>query len=135
MSIAADEIAKIVKEETSKYKSSFNGPSYHAIQHILRRLDFVLLFFHNDQNITKEEVQELREFFNYGWAPAIKQFYDDINISVLEPFPEMYKQARDWADYIIIHAGKIAFMNQLIEYLNCCQVFRPDRPKKISKIF
>ncbi|MGV3588701.1 MAG: hypothetical protein ACO1OF_16980 [Adhaeribacter sp.] len=129
MSIVADKIAKIVKEETSKYKSFFNGPSYHAIQHILRRLDVVLLFFHNDETKTKEEIEELREFFNYGWAPAIKPFYDDIDINALEPFPEMYKQARDWADYMIMHAGKIAFMNQLIAYEKA-DLIELDNPKK-----
>ena len=109
-------IKEIVEEETLKVKSSFTGPSYHAIQHILRRLDFIMLFYSNDPNKSEVEVEQLREFYNYGWAPAMKTFYNDLNINTFEPFPEMYKEAMYWADSIIQLAGKIAFLNQLVEY-------------------
>lgn len=109
-------LKEIVETETLKIKDTFSGPSYHAIQHILRRLDFVMLFYNNAPGKTEQEVEELREFYNYGWAPALKPFYNDININTFEPFPEMYKEAMNWADGIIQFAGHIAFLNQLVEY-------------------
>ena len=109
-------LKEIVETETLKIKDTFSGPSYHAIQHILRRLDFVMLFYNDAPGKTEQEVEELREFYNYGWAPALKPFYNDIDINTFEPFPEMYKEAMNWADGIIQFAGHIAFLNQLVEY-------------------
>lgn len=113
---ASTYLKEIVETETLKIKDTFSGPSYHAIQHILRRLDFVMLFYSNVPNKTEQEVEELREFYNYGWAPALKPFYNDLDINTFEPFPEMYKEAMNWADGIIQFAGHIAFLNQLVEY-------------------
>lgn len=109
-------IKEIIETETLKIKDTFSGPSYHAIQHILRRLDFIMLFYYDAPGKTEQEVEELREFYNYGWAPALKPFYNDLDINTLEPFPEMYKEAINWADGIIQFSGNIAFLNQLVEY-------------------
>lgn len=109
-------IKEIVRTETLKIRDTFSGPSYHAIQHILRRLDFILLFYKNAPGKTEQEVEELREFYSYGWAPALKPFYNDLDINTLEPFPEMHKEAMSWADGIMQFSGHIAFLNQLLEY-------------------
>lgn len=109
-------LKEIIETETLKIKDTFSGPSYHAIQHILRRLDFVMLFYYDAPSKTEQEVEELREFYNYGWAPALKPFYNAININTFEPFPEMYKEAMNWADGIIQFAGHTAFLKQLIDY-------------------
>jgi len=98
---ASTYIKEIIQTETLKIRDTFSGPSYHAIQHILRRLDFVILFYTNPPGKTEQEVEELREFYNYGWAPALKPFYTDLNINTLQPFPEMYKEAMNWADGVI----------------------------------
>jgi len=113
---ASTYIKEIIENETLKIKDTFSGPSYHAIQHILRRLDFILVFYGSAQGKTEEEVEELREFYQYGWAPALKPFYNDLNINTLEPFPEVYKEAMNWADGIIQFSGHIAFLKQLVEY-------------------
>ncbi|WP_281631615.1 hypothetical protein [Flavobacterium luteolum] len=109
-------IENLVETETSKIKETFSGPSYYAVQHILRRIDFVMLFYNNDPRKTKEEVEELREFYSYGWVKALKPFYHDLNIDILESFPEMYKEAINWADGIMQFSGQIAFLIQLLDY-------------------
>lgn len=113
---ASTYIKEIVENESLKVKDTFSGPSYHAIQHILRRLDFVLLFYSDAPGKTEQEVEELREFYNYGWAPALKPFYNALDINTFETFPEMYKEAMNWVDGVIQFAGHIAFFNQLVEY-------------------
>ena len=112
---ASTYIKEIIQTETLKIRDTFSGPSYHAIQHILRRLDFVILFYTNPPGKTEQEVEELREFYNYGWL-ALKPFYTDLNINTLQPFPEMYKEAMNWADGVIQFSGHIAFLNQLVDY-------------------
>jgi len=113
---ASTYIKEIIKTETLKIKDTFSGPSYHAIQHILRRLDFVMLFYNDAPGKTEQEVEKLREFYNFGWAPALKPFYNDLDINAHEPFPEVYKEAMNWADGIIQFSGHIAFLTQLVEY-------------------
>lgn len=113
---AATYIKEIIQTETLKIRDTFSGPSYHAIQHILRRLDFIILFYTDPPGKTEQEVDELRELYNYGWAPALKPFYTDLNIYTLQPFPEMYKEAMNWADGVIQFSGHIAFLNQLVDY-------------------
>lgn len=113
---ASTYIKEIIKTETLKIKDTFSGPSYHAIQHILRRLDFIMLFYNDAPGKTEQEVEKLREFYNFGWAPALKPFYNDLDINTLEPFPEVYKEAMNWADGIIQFSGHIAFLTQLVEY-------------------
>lgn len=109
-------LKEIIAEETSKMEDLSFGPSYHSIQHILRRLDFIMLFYNSDSNKSKEEFEQLKELYNYGWAPAIKPFYNDLEINVWQPFPEMFKEAQDWADGIIQSAGRLAVLNQFIAY-------------------
>lgn len=113
---ASTYIKEIIKTETLKIKDTFSGPSYHAIQHILRRLDFIMLFYNDAPGKTEQEVEKLREFYNFGWAPALKPFYNDLDINTHEPFPEVYKEAMNWADGIIQFSGHIAFLTQLVEY-------------------
>src|SRR5690349_22385726 len=105
----------IVESETKRISTSFNGPSYHAIQNILRRLDFIIPFYCGSSSDAKQ-VAEFRTFFNFGWAPALKQFYTDISLKVLQSYPEMHDNAITWADSLIIHHGKLAFCKQLIAY-------------------
>ncbi len=117
MTIKASTLLKeLVKTESLKIKDTFSGPSYHAIQHILRRIDFIMLFYNDAPNKTEHEVEQLREFYKFGWAPALKPFYNEIDINKFEPFPEMHKEAMNWADGIIQFAGHIAFLKQLIDY-------------------
>ena len=109
-------ITNLIETETLKIKETFSGPSYFAVQHILRRIDIVMLFYTYDSRKTNEEVEELREIYSYGWAKALKPFYHDLKIDTLKSYPEMYKEAIDWADGIIQFNGQIAFLNQLLDY-------------------
>ena len=122
-------VKQVIENETLKIMGTFSGPSYHAIQHILRRLDFIMLFYSDAPGKTVQEVEELREFYNYGWAPALKPFYNDLDINIFEPFPEMYKEAMNWADGIMQFSGKIAFLNQLVEYEKA-DLIKLSSPKK-----
>jgi hypothetical protein len=105
----------IIESETKRIASSFKGPSYHAVQHILRRLDFIIPFY-TESNDDAKKVAEFRTFFNHGWAPAMKEYYTDINLNVFQPYPEMHEEAIRWVDALIIHYGKLAFCKQLIAY-------------------
>jgi len=126
---ASQLIKEIIQTENAKIKETFSGPAYHAVQHILRRLDFIILFYNDAPGKTEDEIEELREFYNYGWAPALKPFYNDLNIHIFEPFPEMFKEAINWADGVIQFSGHIAFLNQLVEYEKA-DLIKLEIPKK-----
>lgn len=105
-----------IDEESKIPKNSFGGPSYWAIQNIVRRIDFILPLFHRRDGWTKQQVDEFREFFNYGWAPILKQYYDDINLDVHQPFPLMTDEMISWTDSNISFSGRLEFCKQLLSY-------------------
>lgn len=105
-------------KESKVLENSYGGPSYHAIQHIVRRMDVVLPLFWESKNWTEKDVQEYRELFKFGWAPLLKQYYNDIDINIHQPFPLMTDELIKWAESNIIFSGKIEFCRQLISYKN-----------------
>lgn len=105
-----------IDEEAKILKNSFNGPSYWAIQNIVRRIDFIFPLFHKRDNWSEQEIYEFREFFSFGWAPILKHYYEDIDLNVHQPFPLMTDEMISWADSNISFSGKIEFCRQLIVY-------------------
>lgn len=105
-----------IDAESKVLNFSFGGPSYWAIQNIVRRIDFILPLFHRKDGWTEQQVDEFREFFNYGWAPILKQYYDDINLDINQPFPLMNDRMISWTDSNISLSGRIEFCKQLLAY-------------------
>lgn len=105
-----------IDEEAKVLENNFGGESYWAIQNIVRRIDFILPLFWKREGWSKQEIDTYREFFNYGWAPVLKQYYTDINLNVYQPFPLMTNEMISWADSNIQFSGKIEFCKQLLEY-------------------
>lgn len=58
----------IVDKHSEKIGTTYNGPSYHAIQHIIRSIDYVFPLYTTSQELTKNEIAEFREFFMFGWV-------------------------------------------------------------------
>lgn len=105
-----------IDEEAKVLENNFGGESYWAIQNIVRRIDFILPLFWKREGWSEQEIDTYREFFNYGWAPVLKQYYTDINLNVYQPFPLMTNEMISWADSNIQFSGKIEFCKQLLEY-------------------
>lgn len=105
-----------IEEEAKVLENNFGGESYWAIQNIVRRVDFILPLFWQKDGWSEQEIDTYREFFNYGWAPVLKQYYTDINLNVNQPFPLMTDQMISWADSNIQFSGKIEFCKQLLSY-------------------
>jgi len=105
-----------IDDEAKILKNNFGGESYWAIQNIVRRIDFILPLFWRREGWSEQEVDTYREFFNFGWAPILKQYYTDINLNVYQPFPLMTDEMVSWADSNIQFSGKIEFCKQLISY-------------------
>ena len=109
-------LKKKIDEESKILKNSFRGPSYWAIQNIVRRIDFILPLFHRREGWTEKQVDEFRKFFSFGWAPILKQYYDDINLDVHKAFPLMTDEMISWTDSNISLSGRIQFCKQLLSY-------------------
>lgn len=122
-------LKSIIENETERISSTFSGSSYHAIQNIVRRLDVVIPFFWESDKYSENEVSEFRELFQFGWAPALKPYYMDIDLNVNQPFPEMTPDAVQWADSLIIYYGKLSFCKQLLEYekANLIRILNPQK--------
>ena len=106
----------IVDEHTKLLGKTYGGRSYHAIQNIIRSIDYVFPLYHESNSLTVKEVAEFREFFNFGWANLLRQYYNDIDINIHEPYPLMTDELTDWAYSNILFSGKIEFCKQLISY-------------------
>jgi len=105
-----------IDKEAKVLENNFGGESYWAIQNIVRRIDFILPLFWRRDGWSEQEIETYREFFNYGWAPILKQYYTDINLNVYQPFPLMTDEMVSWADSNIQFSGKIEFCKQLLSY-------------------
>ncbi len=105
-----------IDEEAKVLKNNFGGESYWAIQNIVRRIDFILPLFWKRDGWSEQEIDTYREFFNYGWAPILKQYYTDINLNVHQPFPLMTDEMVSWTDSNIQLSGKVEFCKQLLSY-------------------
>lgn len=114
---AISEILKpVIDREFKKLRASFQADSYYAIQILIRRLDVVNMFFWKSEHQTDEQVNESREFFNFGWAPIIKLFLDDLDFHKLHRFIQTSKRDYNWADSVILHSGRLAFCKQILDY-------------------
>lgn len=113
---SAEKLKAVIESQRPKIRQSFSGPSYHAIQHIVRRLDVMNQFYPNSNIDSPEKVLETQEFFNFGWANALKPFYADLDLNEFRPFPLIYPEDISWADSAIIFAGKLGFCKQVLDY-------------------
>ena len=105
-----------IDEEAKILENNFGGASYWAIQNIVRRIDFILPLFWKQDGWSEQEIDNFREFYNYGWAPILKQYYTDINLNVHQPFPLMTDEMISWTDSNIQFSGKIEFCKKLLSY-------------------
>ena len=105
-----------IQSDYKKLRETFRLDSYYAIQILIRRLDVVSMFFWNSKHMTEEQVNESREFFNFGWAPLMKLFLHDHNYNIPHQFIQTQQRDYDWADSVILHSGKLAFCRQLLDY-------------------
>jgi hypothetical protein len=105
-----------IQSEYKKLRETFSHDSYYAIQILLRRLDVISMFFWNSEHLTEEQVNESREFFNFGWAPLLKLFLNDHNFDTPHQFIQTKKQDYDWADSVLLYSGRLAFCRQLLDY-------------------
>lgn len=111
------EILKLtINSELKRIKGSFPADSYYAIQILIRRLDVVGMFFWKSEHQNEEQINESREFFNFGWAPIIKLFFDDLDFHKLRPFIQTKKEDYAWADSVMLSSGKLAFCRQILDY-------------------
>lgn len=106
----------IVDKHSKIIGTTYGGRSYHAIQNIIRSIDYVFPLYHKSDVLTENEVEEFRELFSFGWVNLLKHYYNDIDINIHEPYPLMTDELIDWAYSNIIYSGKIEFCKQLIAY-------------------
>lgn len=52
------------------------------------------MFFWNSKHLSEEQVNESREFFNFGWAPLMKLLLNDHNFNIPHQF--IQNQKRDY---------------------------------------
>lgn len=116
MKRTADILRPIIDRDYQKLRETFRVDPYYAIQILIRRLDFISLFYWNSEQQTPEQVNEFREYFGFGWAPILKAFFNDHDFSKPHHFIATSQKDYNWADSVIIHSGKLAFCNQLLEY-------------------
>lgn len=106
----------IIDKHREKVGTTYGGPSYHAIQHIIRSIDYVFPLYNKSEVLTEYELAEFREFFMFGWVSLLKKYYNNIDINVFEPYPLMTDELIDWAYSNILYSGKIEFCKQLVAY-------------------
>lgn len=105
-----------IVDDYKKLRETFKSDSYYAIQIIIRRLDVISLFFWNSKHLNEEQVNESREFFNFGWAPLIKRFFDTHDFDKQHQFIQTREYDYSWADSVILQSGRLAFCQQLLDY-------------------
>ena len=105
-----------IEKEFKKLRESFPHDSYYAIQILIRRLDVMTLFYWKSKHQSEEQVNETREFFNFGWPPLLKLFLADIGFNKPHRFIQTSEKDYAWADSVIVHAGRLAFCKQLLDY-------------------
>ncbi len=93
----AEILKSVIEQQTPRIRESFSGPSYHAIQHIVRRLDVISQFYPNSNADSVDKIQETQEFFNFGWSNALKPFYADLDLNEFRPFPLIHDEDISWA--------------------------------------
>jgi hypothetical protein len=74
------------------------------------------MFFWNSKHQNEEQVNESREFFNFGWAPLMKLFLNDHDFNTPNRFIQTFQRDYDWADSVMLHSGRLAFCRQLLDY-------------------
>ena len=116
MTIASNILRPAIDLEYKRLRETFKFDSYYAIQILIRRLDVVRMFFWNSKHLNEEQVNESREFFNFGWAPLIKLFFLDHDFNKSHHFIQTYQKDYNWADSVILHSGRLAFCRQLLDY-------------------
>jgi len=104
----------VIEKHSKTVGTTYSGRSYHAVQHIIRSLDYVFPLYYKSDVLADNKVEEFREFFMLGWVTLLKKYYGDIDVNTLEPFPLMTDEAINWAYSNIIYSGKIEFCKQLI---------------------
>ena len=116
MTTASEILTPVIVDDLKKIRDTFKSDSYYAIQIIVRRLDVISLFFWNSKHLNEEQVNESREFFNFGWAPLIKLFFKSHDFDKQHQFIQTSENDYSWADSVILQSGRLAFCQQLLDY-------------------
>lgn len=105
-----------IQSDYRKLRETFHLDAYYAIQILIRRLDVINMFFWNSKHLSEGQINEIREFFNFGWSPLMKLFLDDHNYNIPHQFIQTQQQDYEWADSVLLHSGRLAFCKQLLDY-------------------
>lgn len=109
-------LESIVEEELSKLKDFFPHNSYYAIQFLIRSLDNLSLFYNNNKKVSEDIENENRTLIDFGWSKAVRAFYEDLDLKTTYPLPQSTDHSVNWANSMLIHAGKLDFCRQIIDY-------------------
>lgn len=112
----SDKLKEFIEKEIDEIPFDSGIPSYHVIQNIIRRLDVVALFSWDSDEPRDEELTLFKLYFAFGWAPLLKNYYDDIKIDVYQPFTLMMIESKVWVDSLVKYYGKLYFCKQLLAY-------------------
>lgn len=112
----SEELSFILYEKSKIIGTTYHGPSYHAIQNIIRCLDTLLPFPSISNGLSSKEIEHFKELISFGWPRLLKPYYYDIDIDVRLPFPVMTDNMIEWAISNIISSGKIELCRQIITY-------------------
>lgn len=115
---ASEELSAILDEKNKLLGLRYPGPSYHAIQNIIRCIDLILPFYgaSKEDSVAQVEIQNFKTFVSYGWPQLLKPYYYDINIDTHLPFPIITDELIEWTIANLVFSGKIEICRQLISY-------------------
>lgn len=114
--IASEELFTILTNKSNLTGLKYPGPSYHAIQNIIRCVDVILPFYTASNEADAKRVKIFTEFVSYGWPQLLKPYYYDINIDTHLPFPVMTNDLIEWTINSLLLSGKIELCKQVISY-------------------
>jgi len=110
------ELLLLLQEKSKLIGTTYQAPSYHAIQNIIRCIDSILPFKIASKADSKKELIDFKELISFGWPLLLKPYYFDIDINTHLPFPIMTEELFDWTISNLLYAGKIELCNQIISY-------------------
>jgi len=112
----SEELFLILQEKSKIIGTTYDGPSYHAIQNIIRCIDAFLSIPSFSNELLPKEMEEFKELVCFGWPQLLKPYYHDIDIDVHASFPVMTDDLIEWTISNLIGSGKIQLCKHLISY-------------------
>ena len=112
----SQELTFLLEEKDKIIGTTFGGPSYHAIQNIIRCIDYILPFYFESNKIELKHVDYFRELIGFGWPRLLKPYYFNIDINTHLPFLIMTDELIEWTVSNLIFTGKIEICKQIISY-------------------